>query len=465
MRRLNIIIIDDEPAIRQILESVVTKAGHTATLAEAGEIAYELLGKGGFDVALCDIRMPGMSGIELVEKARSQGIDTAFIMITAFASVDSAIEAMRIGAYDYLVKPVRPEEILRRLEQLASVLGMKAENQLLRQEIKSYRNGQCELDSPAMQKTNSLMKKVAITDSTVLITGASGTGKSEMAKRIHEQSPRANAPFISVNCGAIPENLLESEFFGHTKGAFTGASKAKRGLFLEADQGTIFLDEIGDLPLPLQVKLLQVLEERQIRPLGSETVRPIDIRVIAATNHDLEAMVKDKLFREDLYFRLNVFNLVIPPLSERKEDIITLAMYFAEQLPEKLGLQGRYELTAEALDSLCHYNFPGNVRELHNIMSRAVVLADNRVIDITDLPDTLVCNTDAVNDNALLNPDEQSKHERDIRGSLRKRVKEFERRVILDTVAKCDGDRKRAAKELDIALSSLYRKLDEAVVE
>jgi two-component system response regulator AtoC len=286
MRSLQLLIIDDEPAIRQILSNAASNAGHSVSVASNGKEALERLGKGDIDVAVCDIRMPDITGIEVVEKAREQGIDTIFLMMTAYASVNTAIEAMRAGAYDYTIKPLRNEDFLNRIERLADVIHLKSENKVLRELVENQESETCDAISPAMRAVDRLVLKVAPTDSTVLITGPSGSGKGVVAKLIHQNSLRASRAFVPVNCGAIPENLLESEFFGHTKGAFTGASKAKRGLFVEADQGTIFLDEIGELPLNLQVKLLHVIEDQQVRALGSEQSRKIDVRIITATNQD-----------------------------------------------------------------------------------------------------------------------------------------------------------------------------------
>jgi two-component system response regulator AtoC len=274
MRSLQLLIIDDEPAIRQILSNAASNAGHSVSVASNGKEALERLGKGDIDVAVCDIRMPDITGIEVVEKARA-------------------------GAYDYTIKPLRNEDFLNRIERLADVIHLKSENKVLRELVENQESETCDAISPAMRAVDRLVLKVAPTDSTVLITGPSGSGKGVVAKLIHQNSLRASRAFVPVNCGAIPENLLESEFFGHTKGAFTGASKAKRGLFVEADQGTIFLDEIGELPLNLQVKLLHVIEDQQVRALGSEQSRKIDVRIITATNQDLSEMVKQGNFRED----------------------------------------------------------------------------------------------------------------------------------------------------------------------
>jgi two-component system response regulator AtoC len=450
MPSLQVLIIDDEPAIRQILSKVASDAGHSVTTAANGEEALTRLGKGDIDVALCDIRMPDITGVEVVEKARNQGIDTIFLMMTAFASVNTAIEAMRAGAYDYMMKPLRNEDLLNRLDQLADVIHLKSENRVLRELVKSQSSEVRAMESPAMRVVERLVIKVSPTDSTVLITGASGTGKGVIAQIIHQNSKRSNHSLIPVNCGAIPENLLESEFFGHTKGAFTGASKAKRGLFVEADQGTIFLDEIGELPLNLQVKLLHVIEDQNVRALGSEQARKINVRIIAATNKDLEKMVEAGQFREDLYFRLNVFHIPLPSLEQRKEDLPELIRHFIHKESLKMGFAGSIEIKPEALQTLLAYSWPGNVRELQNAIARSLILAENGYIDITDLPHGIR--------STCLDPVNEIFSEQ---GDLKKQLRYYEQVIIRTAIDKADGDRKLAADRLGIGVSSLYRKLDQ----
>ncbi len=451
MRSLQILVIDDEPAIREILQAQLVEDGHSVFLAANGEEALIRLGRGDIDVALCDIRMPGISGLEVLERAKATNLDTVFIMITAYSSLDNAINAMRSGAYDYLVKPLRPDELKHRLRQLSEIISIRTQNKLLRNEVNTLSDNRCQLVSSLSSNIEKLMLKVAATDSTVLITGPSGTGKGVMAKSIHNNSNRVNGSFVSVNCGAIPENLLESEFFGHTKGAFTGAVKAKRGLFVKADMGTLFLDEIGDLPLPLQVKLLHAIEDGSVRAVGSEQSRPVNVRLITATNCDLQTMVSQKLFREDLFFRLNVFNIDIPPLSKRPADIVKLIEHFTEVQSRKINLSGSYSIVPEALELLCNFSYPGNIRELQNIVTRALVLAEDQCIRICDLPDYVTYDsTKAIT------------HSRD---SLREQVKVFETQIIKNAIEDAGGDRKMAARQLDIALSSLYRKFDESADE
>ena len=449
MPSLQLLIIDDEPAIRQILSKVASDAGHTVTIAANGKEALDRLAKGDIDVAVCDIRMPDFSGIEVVEKASSQGIDTIFLMMTAYASVNTAIEAMRAGAYDYMIKPIRNEDFLNRLEQLADVIHLKTENKVLRELVQSQKKETWTMRSPAMQTVERLVLKVAPTNSTVLITGPSGSGKGVIAETIHRNSLRNERAFIPVNCGAIPENLLESEFFGHTKGAFTGASKAKRGLFVEADQGTIFLDEIGELPLNLQVKLLHVIEDQNVRAVGSEQPRKIDVRIIAATNQDLVKMVDEGQFREDLYFRLNVFQIPLPSLQQRKEDLPELINHFLQRESEKMGLAEQVQIQPAAMQCLLEYGWPGNVRELQNVVARSLILAEDGIIDLDDLPH-----------NIRISEQDLSHRTEGFGNSLKQQLRHYEQNIIKTAIDDANGDRKLAADRLGIGVSSLYRKLD-----
>ena len=446
MRSLQLLIIDDEPAIRQILANAAERAGHSVAVAANGAEALARLGKGDIDVALCDIRMPDITGIEVVEKARQQGLETIFLMMTAYASMNTAIDAMRAGAYDYMLKPLRNEDFLNRLERLADIIELKTENKSLREQVRIHSEDVCTMVSPAMQQVERLILKVAPTDSTVLITGQSGAGKGVIARSIHRNSQRSQRPFIPVNCGAIPENLLESEFFGHTKGAFTGAAKAKRGLFVEADQGTIFLDEIGELPLNLQVKLLHVIEDQTVRALGSEQARKINVRIIAATNKDLNKMVEDGDFREDLFFRLNVFHIPLPPLEQRKEDMPELIRHFIRRESQKMGLDASIEIDPQAMQSLLAYNWPGNVRELQNVIARSLILCENGIIKNSDLPQN-ICQTFSVEQESA-------------NGSLKNQLRNYEIAIIQAAINEAQGDRKLAAERLGIGVSSLYRKLE-----
>ncbi len=449
MKSLVVLVIDDEPAIRQILAAYLTKAGHFVSQAANGTDAFERLSKGDVDVALCDIQMPGITGIELVRRTRAAGIDTNFIMMTAYASVDTAIEAIQAGAADYMIKPLRNEEIMHRLVKVGDLRGLRDENRVLRRLVQGKKEDMFGFGSPAMQQVERLISKVAPTDSTVLVTGESGTGKGVIARLIHQQSRRADAPFIPVNCGAIPENLMESELFGHTKGSFTGADKARKGLFLEADKGTLFLDEIGDLPLQLQVKLLHVIEEKMVRPVGSEQFRHADVRIVAATNRDLKQMVVDGKFRQDLYFRLTVFHVHIPPLREHRQDIPDLLRFLLQRNAKHSGDEHNISIDPEAEEMLSAYAWPGNVREMENVIDRALILAEEGHIGCSDLPSQITRM-------ALSRPTESASGE-----NLRDQVRRFELSVISNAISEADGDRRCAAQKLGIGLSSLYRKLEE----
>jgi len=451
MTSLQILVIDDEPAIRQILSASLGRSGHAVDVAGSGRAALARLAKGDVDVALCDLNMPDLSGIDVVRQARAAGIDTTFIMMTAYSSLDTAIEAMKAGAFDYMIKPLRSEEVLQRLLQVADLRGLRDENRVLRKLVMGSREDLCRLPSPAMRDIERLVAKVAPTSSTVLITGESGTGKGMIARLIHQQSRGANEPFIPVNCGAIPENLLESEFFGHTKGAFTGADKARKGLFLEADRGTIFLDEVGELPLQMQVKLLHVIEAKEVRPVGSEQMRKVDVRIIAATNRDLREMAAAGRFREDLFFRLSAFQIHVPPLRERRQDIPDLLQFLLARSGRRFAGDVRLVLDPDAEEILRAYGWPGNVREIENVLDRAAILAEDGRISIADLPPHIVPAGLAVDGSPLGGG----------AGSLREHVRRFEHTLILQVIEEAAGDRRLAARRLGIGLTTLYRKLEE----
>lgn len=448
---MHVLVIDDEAAIRQILAATVSRAGHSVDTAENVREASSKLVRGDVDVALCDIKMPDGNGVDLVRSFKGSGIDTHFIMVTAFASMETAVEALRAGATDYIVKPVRNEELLHRIAQIDSMRGLKAENQALRQMVTGERNV-FHFTSPSMVAMERLVSKVAITDSTVLITGESGTGKGVTARSIHEMSTRSEHPFIPVNCGAIPENLLESEFFGHTKGAFTGADRARKGLFSQSDRGTLFLDEIGELPLHMQTKLLHVIEDKEVRPLGGEQARRVDTRIVAATNRNLAEMVKEGTFREDLFFRLSMFHIHIPPLRERRDDIGRLIRYVLQNLAGNSKKAMGLDPVAEEL--LNDYAWPGNVRELENVINRAHILADGGRITISDLPPDIARSSASKPVNGMNVAATTT-------GGLREQLRQIEAELIYRTLKECGNDRKAAAQRLEIGLSSLYRKLEE----
>ena len=453
MPELHVLVVDDEPAIRQVLTSALTKAGYPVDSAASAAEAMAKLERTPFDVVLSDVFMPITDGIELVKQARARGHAATFIMITAFASVDSAIDAIKAGAWDYITKPVHNEEILRRLEQIDALRGLREENRSLRRMVMGGEDSPFSFASPAMQATERLVTRVAPTDSTVLITGESGTGKGVAARRLHELSSRRDGPVVAVNCGAIPENLIESELFGHTKGAFTSADRARKGLFVQADRGTIFLDEIGELPLALQTKLLHVLESKEVRAVGAETARKVDVRIVAATNRDLTAMVRDGRFREDLFFRVSMFQIPMPPLRERRGDIAPLIRHLLARRVQSPGAAA-LEIDPEAEDLLVNFDWPGNVRQLENVLHRAAILADGARIRVADLPPEVarVADTGAAPAAAAGGGE----------GSLRERVRRFEISLIRRAIDEAGGDRRVAAQRLGIGLSSLYRKLEEA---
>ena len=452
MKPLKVIVIDDEAAIRQIVAANLQKAGYDVLQAQNGKEAFERLSKGDVQVAICDIRMPDIDGIELVRRVLAAGMDTNFIMMTAFGSMDTAIEAIQAGASDYMVKPVRKEEVLYRLAKIQDMRGLRAENRVLRKLVRSLGESPFTFSSPEMRAVDRLISKVAPTDSTVLVTGESGTGKGVIARQIHHQSSRANAPFVPVNCGALPENLIESELFGHIKGAFTGADKARKGLFLEAENGTLFLDEIGELPLALQVKLLHVIEDKTIRAVGSEQSRRVDVRIVAATNRDLPKMVAEGKFREDLYFRLSVFHIHSPPLRQRQTDLPGLVQFLLKRGADRNCENGEVSMDPQATDMLLAYDWPGNIREMENVIDRALILADNGCITSADLSLQITRGAlPAAPAAAVLDGGE----------SLRDQVRRFENGVISRAIAEADGDRRVAAQKLGLGLSSLYRKLEE----
>lgn len=381
-----ILIVDDEDHIRRIMSLMLTRHGYDCRTAASGAEALLMAGRERFAAVFTDLRMPGQDGLALLKKLKSQDPDLVVIVLTAFAAVETAIEAMKAGAYDYIGKPFKEEEITLVLEKSLERQRLVDENRRLRDQIRErfdFSNfiGQ----SAPMNKVFDIIAKVADTKTTVLILGESGTGKELAARSIHENSQRRDKPFVAINCGAIPANLLESEFFGHVKGAFTGADKAKKGLFAEADGGTLFLDEVSELPLDMQVKLLRALQEEEIRRIGDMASQKVDLRVLAAANKDLLAEVKAGRFREDLYYRLNVITLTMPPLRERPDDLPLLANHFLEQMVKKHHL-GPKKLSPAALRLIAAQKWPGNVRALRNAMEQVAIISEGEIIGPGDLP-------------------------------------------------------------------------------
>ena len=382
MPPLHVLVVDDELALRQILADTVKAAGHSVELACGAVEAAAKLAVGEFDVALCDVKMPDGNGIELLRRSRAAGIDTTFIMVTGFASLETAVAALRAGASDYITKPVHRDEVLHRLSQISAMRGLRDENKALRKVMRDNAAKLYRFTSAPMLEVERLVGKVAPAECTVLVTGESGTGKGVVARLIHDQSARSGGPFLQVNCSAIPEQLLESEFFGHTKGAFTGADAARKGLFQQADGGTLFLDEIAELPSHMQTKLLHMVEDKEVRPVGSEQVRRVDTRIIAATNADLPCCVRQGRFREDLYFRLSMFQIHVPPLRERQADIPGLIQFLLGNLGRSGTASCMKELDPLAEEVLLAHRWPGNVRELENVITRACILAEDNQITV-----------------------------------------------------------------------------------
>ncbi len=380
-----VLVVDDEVEMATLLRTYLTREGYDVRTAPSAETALVLLEDQDFDVVLTDLRMGGMDGLELVREIHATRPDTQVVLMTAFGSIDTAVEAIKAGAYHFVAKPVKLPEVGALVRKAVSERELRRENRQLRQAVEErYSFGQLLGKSATMQRLFNLLERLAATNSTVLIQGESGTGKELVARALHYNGPRRRHPFVPVNCAAMPEGLLESELFGHTRGAFTGAQITRRGLFLEASRGTIFLDEIGEMPMGMQAKLLRVLEQRQIRPVGSDREVSVDVRVIAATNQDLEAAVQKGAFREDLYYRLKVMVVRLPPLREHPDDVLFLAETFLQRYTTANHLEPR-RFTHEALRSLEAYDWPGNVRELSHVIERAVTLSDSEWIDVDDL--------------------------------------------------------------------------------
>jgi len=386
MKPLSILIIEDGQSQRDMLKDFLEGEGHSAAVAGSGETGLEMVRKDHFDLILLDYKMPGMNGIEVLEAVKGINPEIDVIMMTAFGTIETAVGAMKSGAADYITKPIDLEDLLIHLRRISERRTLIRENEVLRSQLKEkgITTDRIIFRSRAMEDLVNMAGRVAASRSTVLIQGESGTGKELLARLVHNLSPRSDRPIIVVNCGAIHENLLESELFGHEKGAFTGAVRRRIGYFEEADGGSLFLDEIGELTLPLQVKLLRFLQEREFQRLGGNEVIRTDVRIISATNRDLEARVREGAFREDLFYRLNVVTMSIPPLRERKDDIPPLVDYFLAKFSSENG--GLKSISREARDMLMKYDYPGNVRELENILERATVISRDGIISVEDLP-------------------------------------------------------------------------------
>lgn len=442
-----ILVVDDEDIIRESLSFILKKEGFYVQEAENGRAAYNWLLEESFDLVLTDLEMPEMKGIQLLEEIKKLNIQTSVIIITAFGSLDTAISALRNGASDYLLKPVEFDELLIKIRRLFEVRNLILENRLLRKEIQ--RNFDFENivgKSPAIKKIFDMIQTVADTDTTVLITGKSGTGKELVARALHYNSKRKNKPMISVNCGTITENLIESELFGHKRGAFTGAISDKEGLIKAADGGTLFLDEISELPLQLQVKLLRVLQEKEYTPVGSTASISVNVRFIASTNRDLKDDVVNGRFREDLYYRLNIVEIRLPSLKEREEDIPLLADHFLNKYRKELNknIKG---IDSEAMRSMMNYEWKGEIRELENTLERAAIFCKTDFILLNDLPQNFNSKGPVIDFSKI--------------GSLEEYVKKIEKDYIYKALENNHFDKEKTAEVLQVGLSTLYRKLKE----
>ncbi len=447
-----VLVVDDEESIREFLEIMLRKEGYEVTCAEDGQKALETIKKKSIDLVISDLQMPNMTGIELLRQVRDQYPDLLFMMITAFGTTETAVEAMKLGAYDYITKPFKIDEVRINIANALRSKNLEVENRTLKKELnKEYSFQNLVGNSETMHRIYELIKRVSQTPTNVLVTGESGTGKEMVAKAIHFNGPLKDRPFVTVNCGAIPESLMESEMFGHKKGSFTGAVADKVGLFEVADGGTLFLDEVGELPLSIQVKLLRAIQERVIRRVGATEDSKIEVRIIAATNRDLEDMVKTGAFRQDLFYRLNVINIKTPSLRERPEDIPALAVHFLKKYNDRLT-KTVGGISAEAMELLKKYDYPGNVRELENIIERTVALEGGATI----LPESLPPFVNTPTGRKLA-----STHEIQITDEgldLDKIMGQIEKELLIKAIHAAGGVKKKAAKLLSITFRSMrYR--------
>jgi two-component system response regulator AtoC len=446
-----ILIIDDEENFRHMLSVILKKERYDVETASNGEEGLQKIAVSPFDQILCDIRMPQMDGMEFLSKVQKMGMDAPIIMMSAYGTVDTAIEAMKLGAYDYISKPFKPDEIILTLKKAEERERLRKENELLRKEVeKEYSFTNIVSKNEKMQKIFEVIKKVAQYKSTILISGESGTGKELVARALHYNSDRSQRPFIPVNCGAIPENLLESELFGHAKGAFTDAIRTKKGLFEEADGGTLFLDEIGELPLQLQVKLLRVLQDGEIRRVGESKSIQVDVRIVTATVKDLAKEVHEGRFREDLFYRLNVLPIHIPPLREREEDVPLLINHFISKYSQSMN-KNVVGIHPKALDAMMSYHWYGNVRELENTIERAIVLTDGDNIELENLPVEIQDFRNGIR----LAPSAEEEY------SIKKGSRFLEMNLIKKALKKTKGNHTQAARLLEISHRALLYKIKE----
>jgi len=461
-KKNSILVIDDERSMRELLDVLLSKEGYEITCAESGRKAISLVEKKDFDLLLCDIKLGDISGIDVLRAAKKKNQNIVVIMISAYASTETAVEAMNEGAYDYVPKPFNNNELKETISNALELKTIDQEKKLIDDELKKQLHFDMIIgNSPAMMHVYNLIRQVAKTKTSILVTGESGTGKELIARAIHDESDRSDKPFIVINCGGIPETLMESELFGHKKGSFTGSTQDKKGLFEVADKGTVFLDEIGDLSIHLQVKLLRVVQERAFKPVGGNEDISVDIRIISATNKELANEVIEGRFREDLFYRLNVIEIKLPPLRERKSDLRVLAQHFLEKYSSEMGKKIT-KISSYAINLLNNYSFPGNIRELENLMERSVAITDTNII----LPDSLAIS--------------MHKRRRFVEGVKGRRfdLNDVEKGVSLDTILEdlervyimralefSGGDKIKAAELLGINARSMRYRLDKLDVE
>jgi DNA-binding NtrC family response regulator len=443
-----VLVVDDEPGMLEVLSMALEEMGFRALVTQSPERALEILRTEEIELALLDVRMPQMDGRELMQRIKEIAPRLPVVFLTAFGNVKDAVSAIKVGAFDYLTKPFNLEDLQAVLARGIRYTSLLKDNERLREALEGRYSFKGIIGtSPKMRAVIEAISKVCESNVSVLILGESGTGKELVARAVHFNSPRKDGPFLAINCAAIPEGLLESELFGYVKGAFTGATGNKPGKFAQANKGTLFLDEIGDMPLGLQSRILRVLQERAFEPLGSGRLQSVDVRIVAATNKNLKAMVQEGAFREDLYFRLNVYPIQLPPLRERKEDIPQLASHFLAQSSEAMGRRIK-GLTPSALEAMARYRWPGNVRELINCIERAVIVSQDAFIDVSDLPEYLFERKGSPQDPEGFIPE-----------NLDRELERIERGFILRALEEAQGIQAKAAKMLGIQERSLWHRI------
>ena len=458
--KARILVVDDEESIRELLEIMLKRETYVVDVAETADAALKQIGKNKYDVVITDIAMPGMSGIELLAKVKQASHDTAVLVITAHGSTESAVEAMKLGAADYLTKPFQIDEMKLAIENALKARALERENRQLRSELgKAFSFDNIIGNAPAMQPVFEMVKRVSATKANIMILGESGTGKELVAHALHRNSAAPSAPFVVINCAAVPESLFESELFGHKRGSFTGAVADKQGIFELADTGTLFLDEVGDILLPVQVKLLRAIQQKSFRPVGGVEDKTVDVRIICATNKNLEEMAAKGLYREDLFYRLNVIQIRMPPLRERKEDIPALAEHFLRKFNVTMGKSIK-SISKEALRVLTQYDYPGNVRELENLIERAVALEAQNVVLPESLPQKLLLQSLSSAPSAAAAPATPAPSDASGIFDLEKGVEDYERAHIVKALEKTQGMKKKAAALLGISFRSLRYRIE-----